>query len=287
MRRTLTALVALVVVVSMVAAAPMAVAGQAYAQEDDESDDDNEVAPGEQFAGVVAVHESEFEGEMDERTFGIKVAQSASAEAQGEVVGEQLEDVEQRLSELEDRVDELEEKRNNGEITEGEFQAEMAVVASERRTAANLAAQSEASTEGLDEGVLSANDIDVDTLMTLQDRANELGGPAVADAAQRIAGGSAAAADDRGPSVEIGVRADGEVGVDIPGGTDLPGVDDDGEEDSEREGETDTEAGADADAEASTDGGDTEADSGTEVDAKTDDGTEVDAKTETDAGADL
>ena len=279
MRRTLTALVALAVVVSMVAAAPMAVAGQAHAlEDDDESDDDSDVEPGEQFAGVVAVHESEFEGEMNERTFGIKVAQSASAEAQGEVVGEQLDDVEQRVDELEDRVDELEEKRDNGEITEGQFQAEMAVVASERQTAANLAAQSEASTEGLDEEILAANGIDMQAIQTLQDRASELGGPAVAEAAQKIAGGSAAAADDAGPSIEIGVGADGEVGVDIPG---MNGESD--EEDSD----SDAEAGADADADTDTDDGGAEADSETDVEADSDDdGTTVEGDTETDVGAD-
>jgi len=279
MRRTLTALVALAVVVSMVAAAPMAVAGQAQAlEDDDESDDNSDVEPGEQFAGVVAVHESEFEGEMDERTFGISVAQSASAEAQGEVVGEQLDDVEQRLDELEERADELEEKRDNGEITEGQYQAEMAVVASERQTAANLAAQSEASTEGLDEQILEDNEIDVEAIQQLQDRANELGGPEVAAAAQLIAGGSAAAADDAGPSIEIGVGADGNVGVDIPG---LNGESD--EEDSD----SDAEAGADADADADTDDGEAEADSETEVEADSDDdGTTVEGESETEAGAD-
>lgn len=264
MRRTVTALVALAVVVSMVAAAPMAVAGQAYAlDDDDESDDNSDVEPGEQFAGVVAVHESEFEGEMDERTFGIKVAQSASAEAQGAVVGDQIKDVNQRLDELEERVDELEEKRDNGEITEGQFQAEMAVVASERQTAANLAAQSEASSEGLNDEILSANGINADAIKALQDRANELGGPAVAEAAQKIASGSAAAAGDAGPSVEIGVGADGEVGVDIPGMSD--------EEEADEDDGADAEADADADADVESD----------------DNETSVEGETETEAGADL
>ena len=262
MRRTVAALVALAVVVSMVAAAPMAVAGQAFAQDDENDDDENGVEPGEQFAGVVAVHESEFEGEMSERTFGVKIAQSANASAQGEVVGEQVRDVEQRLDDLDERVAELEEKRDNGEITEGRYQAEMAVVASERQTAANLAAQSEASAQVLDNQVLDENNINVDAIMALQERANELGGPAVAEAAQTIAGGNGPA--DAGPRVEIGVGADGTVGVDIPG---LHDESDDDENGSE----------ASADADAETDTG---------VDATDDDETTVDGETDTEAGAD-
>ncbi|MFC7113894.1 hypothetical protein ACFQH2_01345 [Natronoarchaeum sp. GCM10025703] len=273
MRRTVAALVALAVVVSMVAAAPMAVAGQAFAQDDENDDDENGVEPGEQFAGVVAVHESEFEGEMSERTFGVKMAQSANASAQGEIVGEQVKDVEQRLDDLDERVAELEEQRAKGEITEGRYQAEMAVVASERQTAANLATQSEASAQGLDAEILTANGINVTAIMTLQERANELGGPAVAEAAQTIAGGNGPA--DAGPRVEIGAGADGKVGVDIPG------LNNESDDDENR-----SEASADAGADAGTDDTQVDAEMNTDVDTTDDGKTTVDGETETEAGAD-
>lgn len=281
MRRTLTALVALAVVVSMVAAAPMAAAGQAYAlQDDEEESDDEEIEPGEQFAGVVAVHESEFEGELSERTFGVKIAQSASADAQGEVVADQLDDVEQRIDELEDRAEELEQKRDDGEITEGQYRAEMAVVASERQTAVNLAEQSEASSEGLPADVLEANGIDVDAIATLQDRASELGGPDVAAAAQSIAGANASS--DRG-NTEIGVGADGELTVDIPGLSDSNG--DESDDEGEESGAS-AEADSETEADAGTDDGDASADSETDVDADADDdGVSVEGESETDVSA--
>lgn len=183
MRRTASLIVALLVVVSAIAVAPATALAQ-----DDTDDGGDEVAPGERLSGVLGVQEAEFEGEMDERTFGVKVAGAASDDAKADVVGEQLDDVETRVDELEQRKAELAEQRENGEISEGEYQAKMSKVEAERQTAQRLAERSNETAGELPADVLAEKGIDVDAIRTLRDRAANMTGPEVAEMARSIAG---------------------------------------------------------------------------------------------------
>ncbi|MFC6730755.1 hypothetical protein ACFQDG_19060, partial [Natronoarchaeum mannanilyticum] len=161
MRRT-TTLMVLVALITATVAVPVGAAGQAPAQADAtagaqanaNASANSSVAPGEQMAGVVGVTEDGFEGEIEERAFGVRIAQNASANARSDVVAGQLADVEQRIEELEQREERLEQAHENGSMTEGEFRAEMAVVAAEKKTATRLAASSETVARGLPQTAL-------------------------------------------------------------------------------------------------------------------------------------
>lgn len=193
---TLTA--AIVVLVVSLVAAPVAAAGLAgpiavaNAQEQTPSATpaDGDVAPGERLSAAVTVQNAELAGEVDERTFGITVARSASANATADVVAEQLADVERRLAELEQRKQTLLEARANGSIGEGTFRAEMAELAVETATAGRLANQTEAVASDLPADVLESKGINVSAIQTLKTRAANLTGPQVAKIAQSIAGAS-------------------------------------------------------------------------------------------------
>lgn len=248
MRRTTTLMVLLALITSAVAV-PVGAAGQAPAQASADAETDaqananSSVSPGEQFAGVVGVTEAEFEGEMAERTFGVRVAQNASADARSEVVADQLADVEQRIEELEQRKERLEEARDNGSMTEGEFRAEMAVVAAEKRTAARLATHSETTARALPRTALERSNVDLDAIATLRQRANAVGGENVSVYARSIAGASV------GPTAQVDVGADGNVSVDVPGfsfGADADG-EAGGDDESSAEAESETEASAETD----------------------------------------
>lgn len=179
------AMVSMVILTAFGAAMPMAMA-----QSDDgaTSNDDPDVAPGERLAGVIAVQDAEIEGEVAERTFGVKVARAASDEAKADVVGDQVTDVEERLERLEQRTNELLRARERGDIAEGEYRAEMARIAVERRTAERLAERSEERAGELPADLLEAKGIDVEALQMLRERASELGGTEVAEIARGIAG---------------------------------------------------------------------------------------------------
>lgn len=166
--------------------------------------DNAAVDPGAQLAGVVDVQEAELEGDVEERTYGIQVAQANSNEARADVVGERLTAIEQRLGELERQTQDLDQARENGSMSEGEYRAKIAGVHARTQTVDRLANQSNETAQGLPADLLSERGIDANNIKTLRDRANQLSGPEVAEIARSIAGdnvgqsASQAAAGERG-----------------------------------------------------------------------------------------
>ncbi|NHN46270.1 hypothetical protein G9464_01470 [Halostella sp. JP-L12] len=211
-RRTLLALAVLAAALVAAPAAAFAGADGSVPQDDDDANDGNEsVAPGERLAGVVGVQGAEIDGEMEERTFGVRVAAAASDEARASIVAGEINDTEERLTELEQRRAELEQARDNGSISEGRYRAELAKVAAEIHTVQRMANASENAAEGIPADVLEANGVDADAVRSLRDRAENLSGPEVAEIARSIAGenpGSPAGRDvgpgDRGPGEGVG-----------------------------------------------------------------------------------
>lgn len=205
-RRTLLALA--VLAVAVVAAPAAALAGaEGSAPQDDENES---VAPGERLAGVVGVQDAEIDGEIEERTFGHRVAAAASDEARASVVADEITDTEERLAALEQRRAGLEQARDNGSISEGRYRAEIARVAAETRTVRRMANASEDAAAGIPADVLEANGVNPDAIRALRDRAGNLSGPEVAEIARSIAGENpgAPAADDAGPG-DRGPSGDG------------------------------------------------------------------------------
>ncbi|SNZ15672.1 hypothetical protein SAMN06269185_2555 [Natronoarchaeum philippinense] len=283
MRRT-TTLMVLVALVTSAVAVPVGATGQSPAQASTQAEAqasaNSSVAPGEQFAGVVGVTEAEFEGEVQERAFGVRIAQNASAEARSDVVGDQLEEVRQRVDDLEQRAERLREARDNGTMTEGEFRAEMAVVAAEKRTVANLTADTETVARGLPEDVLADNGVDVDAIVTLRERASELGGQNVSEIARSIAGPNV------GATAQVDVSANGSVSVDVPG-LEI-GADADGDASAGTDNQSDSDAdqtsvGIDSDTSVDADSGSVDANSTTDGSVSVDDGVSADAETNTTA----
>lgn len=183
MKRILTVAMALVLVVSLVGMASVAVA-----QNNDSEEAINETAPGERLSGVIGVTDAELDGEITERSFGISVAQAATDNATAEVVNDSLNDIEERLDELEERKADLDEALANDEISQGQYNAEVATLEVERMTAERLVNQSATVAADLPDEVLEANNISVEHIETLRQQASELTGPEVAEIAKGIAG---------------------------------------------------------------------------------------------------
>jgi len=199
MRRTTTALVAVMVVVGSLVAFPMA--GLAAQMTDTQTERNSSqsngtesnatVSPGEQFAGVVGVQEAELEGEVDSRAYGISVARAVGNDSRAAVVADQLGDIETRLDSLEQRRQDLEAARENGSMSEGQYRARMARLAAEIRTVERLAIRSNETARELPAETLEANGVDATAIRTLRDRAQNLSGPEVAEIARSIAGENA------------------------------------------------------------------------------------------------
>lgn len=206
MRRTTTLLVAALVVVGTLAAVPATGLAQTDTAtptpDGDEAEDGNATAPGDLLEGAVGVQEAEVEGEIENRTFGIRVARAATDEAKADVVAEQLERNEERIAELEERRAELEAARENGTISDAEYRNEIARLAVESRNAERLTNRTGNVSEGLPADLLEERGIDATAIRTLSERADQLTGPEVSEIARGIAGPSAAddASERRGPS---------------------------------------------------------------------------------------
>jgi len=232
MKRLGTILMALVLVAALAAIPLGATAALADNGEDNSNDnadaaENNSVEPGEQLTGVVGVQDAEIDGEVSDRTFGIKVANAASDEAKADIVGDRLDEIEQQLEAHEAELEELDEARENGTISEGEYRAEVAKITAEKANTERAAEQAGATAGELPEDVLEERGINVEAIQELQENASELGGPETAEIAQSIAG----------ENVGNGVAGDFEPGP--PGG--IPGDDaadassDDGDDDEDED----------------------------------------------------
>lgn len=222
----------------------VAVADDHTTEGETETEQNETAAPGEKLAGVIGVQEAEIDGEIDERAYGVKIAKAQTNESKADVVAEQLSDVEDRIEEHEERLAELEEARANGEISEGEYQAKVAVVEAEKKSAERLLNKSNETASELPEDVLAENGVNTDAITELKNRADELGGPETAEIAKSIAGPdvgngiSADEADDRRPDEDDRGEAENETDADdrdeqpddVPGDAPANGSDEDAED---------------------------------------------------------
>jgi hypothetical protein len=187
MRRATPVLLATLLVVSTLAAVPAAT----MAQETDTPTaqaDENATPPGAQLAGAVSVQEAELDGEVQSRTFGIRVAQANTDNAKAAVVADQVNDSEARLEELRQRKQALEQARENGSMSEGEYRAKAAQLHAETKNVQRLANETNETASQLPAEALERKGVDATAIKTLSQRASELSGPEVAAIAQGIAG---------------------------------------------------------------------------------------------------
>jgi len=187
MRRATPVLLATLLVVSTLAAVPAATMAQ-ETETVTEQADENATPPGAQLAGVVSVQEAELDGEVQSRTFGIRVAQANTDDAKAAVVADQLNDSEERLTELQQRKQALEQARQNGSMSEGEYRAKAAQLHAETKNVQRLANETNETASQLPAEALEKRGINAAAIQTLSQRASELSGPEVAAIAQGIAG---------------------------------------------------------------------------------------------------
>lgn len=176
MKRALTILVAVLTVTAVLPAA-----GLASAQDGDDQ-------PGARFAGVVGVQGAEVEGELAERSLEKRLNRSTSNSSKAAVVVEEADRIEAKLDELEARRENVTEAYENGELTKAQYQAKLASIAAASEALERLANTTSAAAAELPEEALRERGANVSEVRALADRASELGGGEVAEAARNIAG---------------------------------------------------------------------------------------------------
>ncbi|PSQ13531.1 hypothetical protein BRC99_03840, partial [Halobacteriales archaeon QS_7_69_60] len=188
-------IVALLVVVGTLVVPAAGVVAQ------DESTSNDEVAPGERLSGVVGVQAAELEGEIETRAYEAEIEAAESDDERAERVAERTEQLDERLADLREERAELLEERREGELTEGEYRAEIAALEAETDTVQAQLNETNETAAGLPEETLAANGVDATAIRTLGQEADNLSGAEVSALARSIAGNETGEVD-----VEVAVQ---------------------------------------------------------------------------------
>ncbi|MFB6296703.1 MAG: hypothetical protein ABEH66_07705 [Halobacteriales archaeon] len=157
------------------------------------------VGPGAMLTGVVGVQRAEIEGEVEVRSFGLRIANATSNASKASVVAEEVQALRDRLADLREEKRALQEARQNGSITTDQYKARLAALNTRVQSTKRLANQTEAATRGIPEDVLREKGVNVTAIRALRANASELAGPEVAAIARQIAGPDAGKSLGRGP----------------------------------------------------------------------------------------
>lgn len=198
MERIGTVLIVIGLVIAMIAI-PIGAAGAISQPSTDAPNDTQSVEPGAHIAGVVGIQHAELDGDVADRTFGIKVAQAQTDDEAADIVAERLGQIEERLAAHETSIAELQRDRDAGNMSESTYRAKVATLVAEKNQTERAAGQTAAVAEGLPEDVLRDRGINVEAIHELRINASELGGPEVSEIARSIAGSDGANERDRGP----------------------------------------------------------------------------------------
>jgi hypothetical protein len=186
--RRLGTIVMAVALVAAVVAVPLGVAASVSDHDRQNEPETEPTAPGEQLAGIVGVQSAAVDGELSERTYGVKIANAQTNESKADVVTERLTEIEQRLTDHETRLDELNAEREAGNISEGTYRAKVATVSAEKANTERAAERAGETARQLPETVLAERGINVTAIEALRTNARDLGGPETAEIARSIGG---------------------------------------------------------------------------------------------------
>lgn len=221
-----TTLVTAVLVVLAAAIAPLGVAAlpasdatpsssatTAVADNETQADETN-VSAGEQLSAVVGIQETELGGEIEQRSFGIRIANAASNDSKAEVVGETVGNLQERLADLRGEKQRLREARDNGSMSQGQYAARMAELSAKTESLRQLATQTENASSELPGEVLREHGVNATAIQTLRQDAANMTGPTVAEVARSIAGPGVgnSSVGMQGPSENVTEGTDGEAG---------------------------------------------------------------------------
>lgn len=153
-----------------------------------ENGSDNETAPGAQLAGVAGVQGAKVTGEIEQRTFGLKIAKAKSNASKASIIANQTGDLNETLADLKAEKQALQEAKRNGNISQSRYRAEIAELAAKISTLKQLANATAETAQGLPADVLAANGVNVSAIRTLQASAANLSGPEISAIARNIGG---------------------------------------------------------------------------------------------------
>ncbi|MXR21118.1 hypothetical protein [Halobacterium bonnevillei] len=170
------------------------------------------VSPGEQLSAVAGIQEAEIGGEIERRSFGIRIANAASNDSKADVVGETVGDLQERLADLRAEKQRLREARDDGSMSRSQYAARMAELSAKTDSVRRLATRTEAASGELPSEVLRERGVNVTAIQSLRHDAANVTGPDVAAVARAIGGPGLGNGSDgmQGPPENVTRGTDGE-----------------------------------------------------------------------------
>jgi len=151
----------------------------------------NATAPGAQLAGVIGVQQTEVAGEVDNRSFGLRVANADSDDERAAIIAARQAETRDQVATQAQQLADLRAARDAGNLTDSEYRARVAIVAAQAANTERAAGQLNRTASDLPEPVRERNGINVTAIDRLRTEARTLGGPETAEIARGI-GGTAA-----------------------------------------------------------------------------------------------
>lgn len=186
-----------VALVSALVAVPLGVSAAAAAQI--ETNQSEQVAPGERLAGVVGIQQAAVSGDLSDRRYEARLERADTDAERAEIVAERRDEIDRRLGDHRAELAELRAAREAGNITQGTYRARVATLAAEKDSTERAAERASETARQLPAEALDARGVSVDELDQLRANASELGGSETAAIAREIGGPnvSSPAARDR------------------------------------------------------------------------------------------
>lgn len=162
--------------------------GESTAADTQASANESEMSPGERLSGSLGVQRAELDGDVESRAFGLQIAAATSNETRAGLIADRMAREEQHLEEIQERIDALEEQREAGEITHGQYRAQMAQLATRLHNTEHLANESERVARGMPGAVLEARGVNVSAIEAVRHNASQIRGHEMSEIAREIGG---------------------------------------------------------------------------------------------------
>ncbi|MEA1931936.1 MAG: hypothetical protein U9O06_10350 [Euryarchaeota archaeon] len=178
-----------VALVSALVAVPLGVSAAATAQI--ETNESEQVAPGERLAGVVGIQEAAVSGDLSERRYEARLDRANTDAERAAIVADRRDEIDRRLADHTAELAELRAAREAGNITEGTYRARVATLAAEKGSTERAAERASETARQLPAAALDARGLSIEDLQELRANASDLGGPETAAIAREIGGPNA------------------------------------------------------------------------------------------------
>lgn len=177
--------------------------------DDDPAVSDEDLTPGHAVSSAVAAGEAELESEVEVRAFGHLLQEAETPEERADLIAERLSRDEETLAAIEERAKELEAELEAGNISHGQYIAELVKISASATTVQHTMNQSVAMSHGLGEE-LAERGVDPESLKDVRERAGEATPPTVTPPGLddgEVGPPMGHSDDDRGPPAEASNRS--------------------------------------------------------------------------------